>query len=239
MQPKASRRAATFAAIGFVVASAATVTFLAEPASADLRWGLAGFLGYQGYTMDDVNSVIEQVNTDLSTPGDEARIDELSGDISFGGGVRVDLTPHIRLYGEYERLKDNTGGGTLVGSFSIDLVSDTFLAGGTYFFQPVGEGKTRLGLGAGVGYYSFGGDVQGDATWGTTTYTGTQDVGGSTVGFHGLGELDVKMSEKWHLEGALGYRVAKGEVQLNGQETGADLDWSGLMTRLGVILFVQ
>ncbi len=49
------------------------------PAEAAVRWGLSAFTGYQGYSMGDVNDVINQVNEDLSTPGDEVRI---KGDIS-------------------------------------------------------------------------------------------------------------------------------------------------------------
>ncbi len=206
-------------------------------ASAATRFGLSGFLGYQGFTMEDVNSVIREVNEDLSVPGSMVSMDELKGDVSFGGGVVADVNPNVRVYLEYERLKDHTGGGNQIGSFTLDVNSSTFLLGGTYFFNP--EKKARLGLGGGVGYYAFGGDTTGDATWGTDTYSGTQDVGGSAVGFHGRGELDVAFAEKWHFDLALGYRAAKGEAELGGTATGADLDWSGVMTRVGVVYFLK
>jgi len=204
--------------------------------SAAPRWGITGFLGYQGYTMDDVNSVIRQVNEDLSVPGRQVSIDELKGDVSFGGGVVADVTPKIRLYAEYERLKDHTGGGNQIGSFTLDVNSNTVLVGGTYFFNP--EQKARLGLGAGVGYYAFGGESNGNATWGTQTVTGSQDISGNTIGFHGRGELDVALNESWHFDLALGYRSAKGEAEVGGDASGADLDWSGVMTRLGVVWFL-
>ena len=206
-------------------------------AAAAPRWGVSGFLGYQGYTMDDVNSVIRQVNEDLSVPGRMVSIDELKGDVSFGGGVVADVNPKLRFYLEYERLKDDTGGGTQVASFTLDVSSSTFLAGGTYFFNP--EKKARLGLGGGIGYYAFGGETTGDATWGTETVTGSRDISGSTIGFHGRGELDVALSERWHFDMALGYRVASGGAELGGVDTGADLDWSGVMTRLGVVYFLR
>jgi hypothetical protein len=204
---------------------------------AAIRWGVSAFGGYQGYSMGDVNDVINQVNEDLSTPGDEVRIDELKGDISFGGGVKADLNPNWRVYLEYEHLKDDTGGGNLVGSFTVDVSANAFLAGATYFFPS--QSKARVGVGGGLGYYDFGGDVAGNATIGTTPLNGSASAGGSTIGFHGLGELDVKLSERWHFDGAAGYRSAKGELEAAGESTGVDLDWSGIMTRIGVTFFLQ
>ena len=206
----------------------------ARVASAETRWGLTGFLGYQGYTMDDINTTIRGVNEALSVPGRMVSIDELKGDISFGGGVVADVNPNWRVYAEYERLKDTTGGGSQIGSFTLEANANAALLGATYFFNP--EQKARLGLGGGVGYYGFGGETTGDATWGTQDYSGTQDIGGSTVGFHGMGELDVEMNNGWHFDLGLGYRAAKGAAELGGADSGADLDFSGLMTRIGLIV---
>ncbi|MGH7725703.1 MAG: hypothetical protein ACREOU_09760 [Candidatus Eiseniibacteriota bacterium] len=209
----------------------------ASESDAAIRWGINAFGGYQGYSMGDVNDVINQVNEDLSTPGDEARIDELKGDISVGGGVKADLNPNWRVYLQYEHLKDDTGGGTLVGSFTLDVSANAFLAGATYFFPS--QSKARVGVGAGLGYYDFGGDMEGNATIGTTPLAGSASAGGSTIGFHGLGELDVTLSERWHFDAAAGYRSAKGELEAEGESTGIDLDWSGIMTRVGVTFFVR
>ncbi len=146
--------------------------------------------------------------------------------------MKADLNSTWRVSLQYEHLKDDTGGGNLVGSFTVDVSSDVLLAGATYFLPS--KGKARLGLGAGVGYYDFGGDVAGDATVGTTPVSGSASAGGSTIGFHGLGELDVTLAERWHFDGAVGYRSAKGELEADGQGTGVGLDWSGIMTRIGV-----
>ncbi len=69
--------------------------------------------------------------------------------------------------------------------------------------------------------------------------SGSHDLGGSTVGLHGRGEIDVTLSPVWHFDGALGYRWAKGGLDTDGNDSGIDLDWSGLMTRVGFTYFVN
>jgi len=40
-------------------------------------------------------------------------------------------------------------------------------------------------------------------------------------------------------EGGIRYRSAKGDAELGGSDSGADLDWSGVMTRVGLIYFLK
>ena len=202
-----------------------------------MRVGLSGFTGYQGYAMSDINDVLTAVDDELSSPGDEALIDLLNGDVSFGAGVKLDLDPTWRVYAEYEHLSDNSGGGNLIGSIQIDVSSETFLVGATYFLPSTS--KTRIGIGAGLGYYDFGGDLATSGTVGSVPFSGTASASGSTVGFHGRADLDVAMSPKFHFDAALGYRAASGELEADGQCTGTDLDWSGIMTRVGFTYFVK
>ena len=216
---------------------AALVLVTGANAEAAMRIGLSGFTGYQGYAMDDINEVLTALDDELSSPGDEASIDLLDGDPSFGLGVKFDLNPNWRVYTEYEHLSDNSGGGNLVGSVQIDVASETFLVGATYFLPSTG--KARFGLGAGVGYYDFGGDLETSGTVGTTPFSGSASASGTTIGFHGRADLDVTMSEKFHFDLALGYRSASGELEADGQGTGTDLDWSGVMTRVGFTYFVK
>jgi hypothetical protein len=187
--------------------------------------------------MDEINSQIIEINDYLSQPGDLVQIDELNGDASFGAGVKLDVNPNWRIYGEYEHLSDNTGAGNQIGSFKIDVASETFLVGATYFLPSTG--KARVGFGAGVGYYDFGGDIVVSGTAGTTPISGSGSATGSTIGFDGRGTLDVAMSEKFHFDLALGYRSASGELESDGTGTGLDLDWSGLMSRVGVTYFLK
>jgi hypothetical protein len=209
----------------------------ATGAVAEPRIGISAFAGYQSYTMGQINDAIDGVKEALSTPGRPANIDNLNGDVSFGGAVKADFDKTWRAYFEYEYLKDSSGYGNSLGSWRLKPNANAILVGGTYFFPSTG--KTRLGLGAGVGYYAFGGSVNSTVTWGTSTSSGSHDLGGSTVGLHGRGEIDVMLSPVWHFDGALGYRWAKGGLDTDGNDSGIDLDWSGLMTRVGFTYFVN
>jgi hypothetical protein len=209
----------------------------ANAAQAAPKLGIGAFLGYQGYAMDDVNQSINEINANLSSAGSPVSLDELKGDISFGAALRVDADPAWRVYLEFEHLDEHTGGGNLAGSLQFDPRADGFLAGVTHFFPSTG--KARVGLGAGVGYYTFSGTADGNVTIGTTTLAGSQDIGGNTFGYHARGDLDVALSPKMHFDLALGYRWAKGEMELDGAGTGEDLDWSGVMTRLGLTYFLK
>jgi len=206
-------------------------------AEAAVKWGISGFTGYQGYSMDEINSQIIEINDFLSQPGYLVQIDELNGDASFGAGVKADVNPSWRVYAEYEHLSDNTGAGNEIGSFKIDVDSESFLVGATYFLPSTG--KARVGFGAGAGYYDFGGEIVTSGTVGTTPISNSGSASGSTIGFHGRADLDVAMSEKFHFDLALGYRSASGELESNGTGTGIDLDWSGLMSRVGFTWFVK
>src|SRR5436190_8171179 len=201
------------------------------------RIGLSAFGGYQAFAMGDINDRIHEVDDALSSPGDLANIDELRGNWTWGGGVKVDLDATWRAYLEYEFLRDDTGFGNTNGQFQLKPSANSVLLGGTYFFPSTN--KVRYGLGAGVGYYAFGGSVNSSVTWYTSSVSGSKDLGGNTVGFHGRGELDLTMSPVWHFDAALGYRWAKGTLQVDGSDSPVDLDWSGLMTRLGVTYFVR
>ncbi len=214
---------------------AALLLVSGAPAEAKMRIGISGFTGYQGYAMDDINDVLTALDDELSTPGDEASVDLLDGDPSFGLGVKFDLNPNWRVYTEYEHLSDNSGGGNLVGSVKIDVASETFLVGATYFLPSTG--KARFGLGGGLGYYDFGGDLVTSGEFGSVPFSGEVDASGSTIGYHVRADLDVRMSEKLHFDAALGYRSASGDLEAEGQEVGKDLDWSGAMTRVGLTFF--
>ncbi len=183
--------------------AAALLVVTGAHAEAAVRVGLSGFTGYHGYAMSDVNDVIASINDALSSPGDEVNLDELKGDVSFGAGVKFDLDPTWRVYAEYEHLSDNSGGGNLIGSAKIDVSSETFLVGATYFLPS--KGKARVGFGGGVGYYDFGGNLEASGSYGGVPFSGSQSASGTTIGFHGR----------------------------------ADLDWSGIMTRVGFTWFVK
>jgi len=50
---------------------------------------------------------------------------------------------------------------------------------------------------------------------------------------HVRGEMELTLTPQWQLDAGLGYRWAQGDLTVAGHDSGVDLDWSGLMTRIG------
>jgi len=105
------------------------------------------------------------------------------------------------------------------------------ILGGTYFLPSTST--TRFGVGGGVGLYTFSGNANSTVSWYTTTTSASVDLGGDTVGFHVRGEMELTLTPQWQLDAGLGYRWAQGDLTVAGHDSGVDLDWSGLMTRIG------
>jgi|KBSSwiStaDraftv2_1062776.scaffolds.fasta_scaffold12867_6 hypothetical protein len=219
-----------------LLAATLAVLAVASNAFAGPRFGISGFTGFQSYQMGQINSAIHSIEEALSTTGDRAEIDNLTGNWSYGFGVRADLTPSWRAYVEYERLGDKTGFGNNLGAFHFEPAANVIIIGGSYFFPTTN--KNRFGFGAGVGLYTFEGTSKATLSWYTSTVSGDVDLGGSTTGFHARGEYELTLSDMWSFDAALGYRWAQGNMQVNGQDSGTDLDWSGLMTRAGFTVAV-
>jgi len=219
-----------------LLATTLAVFVFASNAIAGPRFGISGFTGFQSYQMGQINAAIKSIEEALSTTGDRAEIDNLTGNWSYGFGVRADLNPNWRAYVEYERLGDKTGFGNNLGAFHFEPNADAIIIGGTYFFPTTN--KNRFGFGAGVGLYTLGGTSTATLRSYPNTVSGEVDLGGSTTGFHARGEYELAISDIWTFDAALGYRWAQGEMTVEGQDSGRDLDWSGLMTRAGFTVAV-
>ncbi|TMQ55683.1 MAG: hypothetical protein E6K74_02520 [Candidatus Eisenbacteria bacterium] len=214
-------------------------------ASGGMRVGIAGFGGYQTYSMSDVNDGIGQLNADAAAAGVTGTMDDISHGIGFGGGLHAWSKDNMFSL-EYNRLvasssgdfTDPSSGATATAEFKVPANGVTL--GATHFFHS--SHKTRLGLGLGVGYYSADGTEKvEDPSSGTTT---SVDVTGHALGFHGMGMVDSPLSPMLHLEIGAGYRYAKstnakagGVEVLNADGSKAKIDWSGLMTRAGLTFY--
>src|SRR5262249_33629812 len=118
----------------------------ATRAAAGPRIGISAYLGYQSYTMGQINDAIDGVKEALSTPGRPANIDNVNGDMSYGGAVKADFDKTWRAYLEYEYLHDQSGYGNSLGSWRFKPNANAIIVGGTYFFPTAS--KTRLRPGA-------------------------------------------------------------------------------------------
>ncbi len=220
-----------------LLALAALFAAAAAPASAgSADFGIGLFGGYNSYSMNDVNDDINSTNDFYGTT-----IDEISGGVGFGGGLRIRTGPSMILAVDYERLTGSTSGSGTSGAVTydadLDLPANAIVAGVTYLFPSAS--KARFGLSGGIGYYSADGQVQLTADDGVNSITLVGDASGSGIGFHAAGAVDVSLSPVAHLEGMAGYRVAKtGNLEVDGTEIpDYSAEWSGFMSRVGFSFF--
>jgi len=232
-----------------VLAVAALVIALfmipAWASAGSMRYGVAGFFGYQTYSMSDVNNGLADANDQLATDGFTGSFDDIKHGVGFGGGLHAMNESWLASL-EYTRLDastsaditDTSSGTTVSSEFKVPANGVT--AGAAYLFPS--SHKARFGLGAGVGYYNTSGKFNAvDPSSGAST---SEDVKGHAIGFHGIGMVDTPVSNVLHVELQAGYRYAKtsnfevGGVQaLNSDGSKAKIDWSGLMTRFGLTFY--
>lgn len=222
-----------------VLAVLSATLFLPSHALASGQWGISGFAGYHTYSMSDLNDeVVAPINVLLSGTG--FSMDEITSGIGFGGGLRYRSPGNLVVGVDYERLDGSTELSVPGGSFEITTPADAISATLVYFFPS--ESKARFGLGGGLGYYSSSGEVR--VYDSTTLQEETESLEGSGFGVHGVGAMDLTFSPAVHLEANVGYRYAKttdlviAGIQAqtaNGDD--ATLDWSGLLTRVGITFY--
>jgi hypothetical protein len=219
-------------------------------ASGGMRVGIAGFGGYQTYSMSDVNDGIGEFNADAASAGVTGSLDDISHGFAFGGGLHAWSNDNMFSL-EYNRLNasssgdftDPSSGQTINAEFKVPANGITL--GANHFFHS--SHKTRLGLGAGIGYYSSDGSLT--AVDPSSGASASADLKGHAFGFHGMGMLDSPLSQMVHVEIGAGYRYAKTssvkakfpgqpeEELTNADGSKAKIDWSGLMTRAGLTFY--
>jgi hypothetical protein len=213
------------------------VLFLSSPALASTSMGLALFAGYNEYAMSDVNQeIVLPINQYLFGTG--YTIEEITGGWGVGAGLRVRPAERLLIALDYERLTAGSDLTIFAQRLDLDTSANSFAATLTYYFPS--SSRARFGLGAGAGYYISAGSVGID----TSGVKSTTDLHGNGVGFHGVLALDAGISPNVHFEGIAGYRYAKttdveieGETLYTGSGEKARLDWSGVMSRVGLTFY--
>jgi hypothetical protein len=229
---------ARFRVPAFVTALSWMLLTGAAPLHAETQFGIAVFGGYNSYGMEDVNDFIDFANDSL-LGGSGYALDEISSGFSYGAGVRIRPSgDKLMVALDYEHLMADTD--LEVGTASVELGVPANAFTGTLFYFFPSSSRARFGLGAGVGYYSSSGSLE--AEDGGVGFE--IDIEGSSIGFHGLAALDVAISPVVHFEGAAGYRLAETtELEIGDEEVpnsdgdDASIDWSGLMSRLGLTFY--
>jgi hypothetical protein len=203
------------------------------PAAGDTgpRIGLFVHGGYSTYVMADVNDSIAVVNDSIRVAG--LSMDEIKGGLNFGGGIRVMLNRSLSVSAGYERLSGATSFSFAGASAKFKVPANAITATAEYFLPM--SGPVAIGFGAGGGYYISAAGFEADFL----SMKIRQDWKGNAVGFHGLLLCRIPATSSIQVDGAVGYRraIAK-DVEVAGTKTTCDLDWSGLMTRVGLTFYL-
>jgi hypothetical protein len=237
------------AVLGLLLATLPPAARAADPGDPwKVRVNLAFFAGIQKYSMSDINDEIEAVNADVhsnpTTSDADFNMDPLRGGMGLGAGVRVWPRERIVVMADWTRLtgsssdiapiNDQPGAPSLKVKTAVPAQS-VGLTVGYFFYRPLT--KLHVGVGLGGAYYICDGDYE-------TTYPGYHskiELHGTGFGAHGLLLGDLRLSNVVRLEAAVGYRMAKttdlkhaGVVQLNADGSKTQVDYSGLVTRVGI-----
>ena len=148
----------------------------------------------------------------------------------YGGGLGMRVWPNSNwmLAATWEPLFVSRT--EKVSGDEANLKANAFEATAGYFFPS--HTPAKFGLGAGLGIYSLGGDIQ------STT---DLKLSGSTVGFHVMGMTEWTVKPGFALTGSAGYRVANikdTKVQDVSATPQMSTDYSGLMLRAGVAFYL-
>lgn len=195
----------------------------AMPAHA-MTWGGDIFGAFNTHTMGDWNDAIDASNAGGSD------FDNINSSIGGGIGLRILPNPTWMIEGTWEPLfpttEDNVSGDKL------ELTANSFQGTLTYFFPTAG--KSKFGLGGGVGFYTLNGK-------GESAGSPDVEVKGSGVGFHVLGMGEWEVSPGFAMFGGAGYRMAKiTDTEINGVSTvpETETDFSGLTIRAGLAFYM-
>lgn len=217
--------------VGLVAALAAPGLGLAA-GKAGPRYGLFIHGGYGTYAMEDVNDAIELTNAELAAYG--LQLDEINGGLDFGGGIRLMVNENISVSAGFERLFGSTELSAFGVSAKVKVPANAITATAEYYLPM--SGPVGIGFGGGFGYYMSAAESE-------VSFLGaseSEDWEGNAFGIHGLVLCRIPATPALQVDGALGYRyaVAK-DIEIGGFSTQDDLDWSGLMTRIGLTMYLS
>lgn len=219
----------------------ALVCFAAAPAlAADTKFGAEVFGAFNSYSMSDVNDhQIKELNDSQNT-----NFNDVTSGLTGGINARMWANQRWMFSAGWEPLFLETETDANGTSGKINLDGNSFQVTGAYFFPSQSNG--RYGIGAGLGLYSISGEASGDASLSSTG--SSQDVSGSTVGFHFMGVGEWTVSPGFAITAASGYRIAKiddtkfddksyGTYPTSTQEKLAT-DYSGFVGRVGLSFYL-
>lgn len=214
-----------------MIASLILVLGVMAVGNAHAFWFTAG-LGYNSYSMSDVNKEVQAVNSLISP----LHLDEINSGTSYGAGFGIPVSAKIDLGFGVEKFAADTQVGDATGSLKYDFAANVYKASLYYHFPTTS--KFATGISGSLGRISSAGDIDYQET-GVGSLHG--NVTGSGTLVEGTFTADYWVSPKVAITGSAGYRIAKvNEIEVNGNPIygeGGDryaVDYSGLAIRVGI-----
>jgi hypothetical protein len=201
-----------------ILALAAGTLMAVNASAATFGAGVHG--SFNTHTMGDLNDAI-----DITNAGG-ADYNNITNGFTGGLDLRMWASPNMMFSAGWEPLfsstKDETGAGP---EFSFTTHALEF--NGAYFFPTAGTAK--YGIGAGLGYYMAGGEIDGV----------DGNFSGSGIGFHFMGMSEWQVSPGFAVTGNAGYRIAKiDNLEFDDADAPWDLDYTGFTGRLGLAFYM-
>ena len=209
-------------AYAVLLAMCCVTAFVATASAATVGGEVFG--AFSTHSMKDWNErLVEPVNQG------GGNMDEFSN--GFGGGLGLRTWPNSNwmLAATWEPLYVSRE--EKVSGDKAKLDANAFEATAGYFFPSATP--ARFGLGAGIGYYSLGGEILSSSS--------TLKLEGSTVGFHLMGLMEWTVKPGFAITGTAGYRFADvTDTQVDGVSATPEMstDYSGVMLRAGLAFYL-
>ena len=226
------RRIAVLAALAALLLAASTAQAQGTVFGAEVHGS------FNTYAMKHVNDELDAFNATDAT----ANFDNITN--GFTGGINLRLWANTNwlftagwepLFGNSESAVADADELGNPGNIKIDTNAQSLQIGASYFFPSESTGK--FGIGAGLGWYLANGEREMSPTG---LAASTEEVKGSGVGFHFLGQGEWAVSPGFAVTGAAGYRIAKVEkLEVDGiEDPDLDIDYSGFMGRVGLSFYL-
>jgi hypothetical protein len=118
-----------------------------------LLYGISAFGSLGAFTMEDLNSAVSIVNSEIATQGSYGvRYESFESGSSVGGGLRAIMAERWLLSVDYERIIKSNKVGGVTSESQIRIPANVWSA--TLGYDLLSSPKARLGFAAGIGRYS-------------------------------------------------------------------------------------
>lgn len=198
------------------LAAVSMALLLCTRAEAEPRFGIEGWGSWNQFSMSGANDTLSSFNQEYGTA-----LPPIRDNASWGFGLRLWPRKDVLMRLGFDRLpaqSQDSGVEFDLGAYAITLGATRYLPS---------SGRTRFGLGLGLGPYF--------ATGGLSAPGATLSASGTGFGVHVAGEAAVAIGAGCSLQSMIGYRWASiGSLKYGEYPSGVSANYSGPFVRVGL-----